>query len=226
MTALLVIGCVLLALVLIGRIRVGAAVLWAREERNVIVRVGPFRIRVLPAPEKKKEKPPKKEKKKKPREGEPGQGKEKPKRDVKALASLITRLVPVALDAAGRMLRKIRFDRLNLSVVWGSPDPARTAELYGASHAAMGAFWPLLERAFRIKAYRVHLGLDYGLASPDVTADVQVTMTVGQGVSLAFRTGFRALKLFLGYLREQKKKQAGKTARPEAIQKHQKAVQA
>lgn len=56
MTALIVIACILLALLLIGQLRVGAAVAYSEAGLFVKVKAGPVRIQILPAKERKKKK--------------------------------------------------------------------------------------------------------------------------------------------------------------------------
>ena len=77
MTALKVIGIILLIFILIGFLRVGALMQFG-DELRVQLSVGPFRFTLLPAKEK-KETPKKKAKEKKPKsEGEEAKQKNKP----------------------------------------------------------------------------------------------------------------------------------------------------
>ena len=77
MTALKVIGIILLIFILIGFLRVGALMRFG-DELRVQLSVGPFRFTLLPAKEK-KETPKKKAKEKKPKsEGEEAKQKKKP----------------------------------------------------------------------------------------------------------------------------------------------------
>ena len=77
MTALKVIGIILLIFILIGFLRVGALMQFG-DELRVQLSVGPFRFTLLPAKEK-KETPKKKAKEKKPKsEGEEVKQKKKP----------------------------------------------------------------------------------------------------------------------------------------------------
>ena len=80
MTALKVIGIILLIFILIGFLRVGALMQFG-DELRVQLSVGPFRFTLLPAKEK-KETPKKKAKEKKPKsEGEEAKQKKKPQAD-------------------------------------------------------------------------------------------------------------------------------------------------
>lgn len=203
MTALIVIGCILLALVLIGQIRVGAAVDYSEAGLFVKVKVGPLRIQILPAKERKKKQ--KKEKKPKPASRHPAEegAKAETKRSVKNTLSLALRFVPLLGEAAGRLKRKIRIDRLVLHVVWGSADPASAAMGFGAGNAALGMLWPVFEHNFHIKKHDLRVDVDFARKTPALTARAQATMTIGQILSLGLRLGGKALKIYLGVRREQ-----------------------
>ena len=89
MTALKVIGIILLIFILIGFLRVGALMQFG-DELRVQLSVGPFRFTLLPAKEK-KETPKKKAKEKKPKsEGE--EAKQKKKAAASCVKSFIYRL--------------------------------------------------------------------------------------------------------------------------------------
>lgn len=204
MTGLIVMGCILLALLLIGQLRVGASVAYSENGLFLKIKAGPFRIQILPAKEKEKERPPKKSKKHPAEEG----AKPKPQGSKKNTLSLALRFLPLLAEAAGRFRRKIRIDRLNLYVIWGAPDPAAAAKGFGAGNAALGMLWPLFEHNFRVKEHDLRLDVDFTRTSPTLTADVQATLTIGQCLTLALRLGVKALKIYLGFRREQTKQKA------------------
>lgn len=201
MTALIVLGCILLALVLLGQIRVGAAVNYSEAGLFLKVKAGPVRIQVLPAKERSK----KRGKKPKPASKHPAQegAKAQKTRSIKDTLSLALRFVPLLGEAAGKLLRKIRIDYLNLHVIWGSADPASAAMGFGAGNAALGILWPILEHNFHVKKHDLRVNVDFERKTPALCAQVQATLTVGQIVSLGLRLGVKALKIFLGVRREQ-----------------------
>ncbi|MCD8004987.1 MAG: DUF2953 domain-containing protein [Oscillospiraceae bacterium] len=188
MTGWLVAVGVLLLLVLLGQLRLGAAA-GCPEDGAVYLslRVGPFRFRLLPAREKpkaeKKPKRPEKERKKKKPERQKKQA-AKGKRD---MLSLALRMVPPAAKAAGRLLRKIRIDRLELHLIWAAADPASAAAGYGKAQAAMGILWPPLEHNFRVKERELSVDMDFDRARPVLIAHVQMTLTLGQLLSFGLR---------------------------------------
>ena len=104
MTALKVIGIILLIFILIGFLRVGALMQFG-DELRVQLSVGPFRFTLLPAKEK-KETPKKKAKEKKPKsEGEEAKQKKKPslpKPTKEELRDLITTALSALKETAKR----------------------------------------------------------------------------------------------------------------------------
>ncbi|MGN0967926.1 MAG: DUF2953 domain-containing protein [Oscillospiraceae bacterium] len=201
MTALIVVGCILLALFLLGQIRVGAAVDYSETGLFVKIKAGPARVQVLPAKERKK----KKEKKPKPASKHPAEegAKAESKRNVKDTLSLALHFVPLLGEAAGKLVRKIRIDDLELHVIWGNADPASAALGFGAGNAAVGILWPIFEHNFHVKKYDLGVDVDFERKTPALTVRAQATLTIGQILSLGLRLGVKALKIYLGVRREQ-----------------------
>lgn len=198
MTGWLIAGGILLVLILIGQLRVGAAVDYSESGLFLRIKAGPVRIQVLPS---KKEKAVQEEPKSK-------DTKEKPKRALKDTLSLALRFVPLLGEAAGRLIRKIRIDHLILHVIWGNENPASAAMGYGAGNAALGMLWPVLEHNFNVKEHDLRVDVDFERKTPTLTAQAQATLTIVQGLSLGVRLGIKALKLYLGYRREQTEQKA------------------
>ena len=164
MTALKVIGIILLIFILIGFLRVGALMQFG-DELRVQLSVGPFRFTLLPAKEK-KETPKKKAKEKKPKsEGEEAKQKEKalaPQADKKEeLRDLITTALSALKETAKRTCKRLRIDPLEILVVFGGTDPADIAQTYGYASAAMWGVMPHLEDLFHIPDPSLHLRMDY-----------------------------------------------------------------
>ena len=139
MTALKVIGIILLIFILIGFLRVGALMQFG-DELRVQLSVGPFRFTLLPAKEK-KETPKKKAKEKKPKsEGEEAKQKKSPRlpsRQKEELRDLITTALSALKETAKRTCKRLRIDPLEILVVFGGTDPADIAQTYGYASAAM-----------------------------------------------------------------------------------------
>lgn len=188
MKALTVIAALLLLLWLLGRIRVGGRVDYTEDGLTVRLCLGRFWKTVYPAPPK-GEKP----KKRKGRKPEPQPG-ERSERKGGAVGPLLE-LFPVAAEAAGALLRRIRVDLLAVHLCWADPDPARTAVGYGAANAAAGLICSLFEHHFRVKERDIRIDADFTAAQPTVLVRAALTLTVSQLIGLTVRYGLRVLKI-------------------------------
>lgn len=205
MTALIVLGCVMLALILIGQIRVGAAVEYSEAGLLLALRVGPVRVQLYPM---KKRAGTKETKPKRASKHPADSGAAARRTSGKDTLKLALRFVPLLGEAAGRFKRKIRIDRLSLRVIWAASDPATAAMGYGAGNAALGMIWPVIEHNFKVKDRDLRVDVDFERKKPELEARAQATLTIAQGVTLAVSLGWKALKLYLGYRREQKNQKA------------------
>lgn len=180
MRLLLTAALILAALLLLGQIRFGAQVLYSSAGVKLKLKIGPVKITLLPQKEKKRpEKKPKKPKK-------PKKAAEGPPLGPEEIIALVKQALPVALEAAGRLKRKIRVDRLYLDVAVGGEDPAAAATAYGGLNAAIGMIWPLVEQNLHVKDRRIRTRADFLETRTRVDLDAAATLTVGQAVALAF----------------------------------------
>lgn len=106
-------------------------------------------------------------------------------------------LVHVALDFLGEMRRKLRVKRLEMKLIMAGGDPCDLAVNYGKAWAVLGNLIPLLERAFVIRKRKVEVECDFTAEQTLVIARLDLTITIGRIVSLAFRYGFRAVREYL-----------------------------
>lgn len=201
MRALILIGCIILFLFLIGQIRVGVSVRYTEAGLFAAIRVGVFRIQLLPAKKagEKKEKGTK-QREKKPKDRAKSAGPKKKAGDTLALAM---RFLPLLGEAAGQLKRKIKIDRLFLHVIWAAENPASAAMGFGAGNAALGMLWPILENNFKVGARDLSVDVDFQRTKPAVDVDAQATLTIGQGLVLGISLGIKVLKIYLGFRREQ-----------------------
>ena len=177
MRLLLTAALILAALLLLGQIRFGAQVLYSSAGVKLKLKIGPVKITLLPQKEKKRpEKKPKKPKK----------AAEGPPLGPEEIIALVKQALPVALEAAGRLKRKIRLDRLYLDVAVGGEDPAAAATAYGGLNAAIGMIWPLVEQNLHVKDRRIRTRADFLETRTRVDLDAAATLTVGQALALAF----------------------------------------
>ena len=198
MTALLVIGILVLVFVLIGLLRVGAEASYSEAAGfTLAVRAGFLSLRLGG----KKEKNPKKKKAKKPKkpkkEKEP---EEKPRRKLPPLP-LILSLAEHGFELLLRLVSRLRVELLRLHVTAALPDPADAAMLYGAVGTAMDG----LLRAGRgnLVASDLRADVDFDRSEPLVDLRLRVTIRIGQIVGAALRFGFGFLKDLLRYKRSE-----------------------
>lgn len=192
MKALFVLAVVVLVLLLIGQVRVGGQAEFNAEGFFLWVRVGKLRIKILPMKpkEEKPKKPKKKKKPKKPRkEKEPTSLPEK----IGGALEYAKELLPVALEAAGGLLKDLRVDALRLELTAGSPDPADAAMVYGQANAALGALWYPLTKAFKVKDGSARVLLDFDALGMTVYGTAGLSIKIGTVVWIALRAGFKAL---------------------------------
>lgn len=219
MTALLIVLAVLL---LIGFLPAGVKLRYDDGDVEMKLKLGPFRVPLLPArqPRGKKlarrhrkkikagresmkkraekrarNKKKKEEEKRKPKEQRTRERLEKKKK--KLSFEELMQFVSLALEVVGKLPRKLMMNELYLHVTYSGSDAARAAIGYGRAWAVVGSALPVLERAFRIRKRDVGVDLDYGRESLEVFARLDVHMLVGTAALLAFGAGFRALKLLL-----------------------------
>ena len=192
-----VFGIVLAVFVLIGCIPVGVDASYRENGLALRLKIGLFKLQVLPAKEKKKKPKPKE---KKPAAKKPDAKPEKPKKQVsvpKLTLSDILALADLACDTLGNLRRKLRVEVLVLHVTLDGSDPAKAAMLYGRVWAALGALTPKLEQLFVIKKRDIQPILDYNEKKMKLDAQLVLTITIGRAICLALRALVRFLKLWL-----------------------------
>ena len=195
MKAVHILAVVVLVLLLMGQIRVGGRAEFNVEGFFLWIRLGRFRIKLLPAKPKGEEKPPKprkpkKEKRKKPKEEKPSVP--LPEKIGGAL-EYAQALLPVALEAAGGMWRGLRVDTLRLELTAGAADPADAANLYGQANAALGALWYPLIRMFHVKDGAAQVKLDFNAPGMTVYGTAALSIKIGTVMWIGLRVGCKAL---------------------------------
>ena len=192
-----VFGIVLAVFVLIGCIPVGVDASYRENGLALRLKIGLFKLQVLPAKEKKKKPKPKA---KKPAAKKQDAKPAKPKKQFqmpKLTLQDILALADLACDTLGDLRRKLRVEVLVLHVTLGGSDPAKAAILYGRAWALIGMLNPKLEQLFVIKKRDIQPVLDYNEKEMKVDAHLALTITIGRAISLAGRAGVRFLKLWL-----------------------------
>ena len=193
MRAVYILTAVALVLFLVGQVRVGGRAEFNAQGFFLWVRLGRFRIRILPA--KPKEEKPKKQKKPKQKKEPSKPKKEKPPLPEKIGGALeyAQALLPVALEAAGGMWKGLRVDTLELELTAGGPDPADAAMLYGQANAALGALWRPLTKAFHVKDGAARVRLDFDAPGTTVYGQASLSIKIGTVTRIGLRAGVKAL---------------------------------
>lgn len=191
MTALKVLAVILLALFLLGLIRVGGGGEYSAQGLTAWLKLGPFQIKVFPLKKKKEKRA--EAKKAQPKPQKPT--KEKPKQGG-ALAR-VREFLPLICEAAGALKRRIRIDKLYLDYTLpGKVDAAAAAMSFGYSNAAVGMILPLFEQNFDVKERRVRTAVDFNADSPKIYVYTVISARLGQLVSFALRFGWKFLMIY------------------------------
>ena len=201
MKTLLVLGGVLLALFLIGEIRIGGLAEYRDGGFFLKAKVALFWLDIYPATKEKTREPKKKKADSGKRERKGGK------------LTLLLELVPVIVAAVKDLLRKIRIDVLELHLTWAAEDPAAAAVGFGAANAAMGAIYVPLKNAFRIKKDDIRIDIDFDLKEPIVYGKAKLTITIGQVVMICVCYGIRALVVWTKRHKKEQDKKVMKEAR-------------
>lgn len=221
MTALKIIGVILLIFLLIGLLRVGAIVSFGDEVR-VQIRVGAIKLTILPRKKSAKPKGAKKAKKpQKPKDEPEEEAEKKPKKKrklPKPTFDEILDLVETALSALGRMLRRVckrlRIDPLELLVVFGGDDPAAVAKTFGYADAAVFAFMPRAEELFYIPNPSIALRMDFQAEKTAVRGTVGLSLRVCDLFAFVFTLVIPLAKWALRFFRAHRGAEASHRGAP------------
>lgn len=185
----------LVILLLLGAIPLGASVRYDADGIRVRIIAGFLRFTVIPLPQRKK-KPRKKAKTadaksaKKPKKPSPEAGEKKKGGSWRDFIPLVR----TGLDFLNQFRRKLRVNNLQLKLILAGDDPCDLAVNYGRAWAALGNLLPLLEKALVIKKRDCEVECDFMADETLVTAQMDVTIRLGQMLSMAAHYGIRVIK--------------------------------
>jgi len=183
---------VLLVLFLLGQIRIGVQVEYCEQGLLVRVRVGAVLIAVFPRKEKKK-KP--KSSKKPNSSGQPAEPAPKGKKG--GHLKLALKFIPLVLDTVKKFRRKLRVDKLEMSLVVCADDPADAAIRYGQANALLGSLWQPVTQVFHVKDGHAHVGLDFESDKPTIYILASLSLTIAQTLALGLVFGIKALGILI-----------------------------
>lgn len=186
MTGVKILAGVVLAMLLLGQIRLGGGAEYGEEGLFVRLRMGAFHFQVYPAKKKKEKKPAKKTK-----------TEDKPKHPSGGSFELVKRCLPIIGEAAGELKRKIRIDQLEIDFVAAAADAADAALAFGYSNMAIGMIWPIFEQNFVVKEHRFQTAVDFNKDSPAIYIAAALSMKLGQLLSFGLRYGWKLLRAYM-----------------------------
>lgn len=185
MTALKVIGIILLILLLIASVRVRALARFG-EKTELTLFVGPFRMTLLPEKEKKPAPDGRKKAADEKKTEETGKKRRKLPKLTRAEKKELIRVAFAALrETARRACKRLCIDPFEILVVFGGEDPADIAQHYGYANALMWGVMPQLEDLFRIPDPSLHLRMDYSAKETRAEGTVGLSMRVWDGLFIA-----------------------------------------
>ena len=191
MTALWIVGILLLILLAVQLCRVGVRLTFG-EETRVTARFGPVRVQLLPPKEKK---PPKKEKPKKKETKKPAKEPWKP--DFSTIWGGLPELWRILKKGLRMTFRRIRISPMDFSAVIGGEDPADTAILYGKLNAAMWSVLPPLQELVDMPDAHVHMEPDLQGGESNVSGDVGLSFLIWDMTVIGFACGIPLIKWFI-----------------------------
>ncbi len=179
---------------LLAAIPLGTSVRYDADGVRVRIIAGFLRFTVIPLPQRKK-KPP--QKAKAAAQSPPKQKKSSAQVDEKKKGGSWRDFLPLVrtgLDFLNQFRRKLRVNNLQLKLILAGDDPCDLAVNYGRAWAALGNLLPLLEKALVIKKRDCEVACDFTADETLVTAQMDVTIRVGQMLSMTVHYGFRVIK--------------------------------
>jgi len=167
---MIALAIVIAALLLIALLRVGVRGEYGESGVSLYAHIGPVRLRILPAKEKREKKA-----KKKPKEKEKKPG---------TLADFRS-LLPDILKALGRFRRRLLIKKLVLYYEAAGDDPASTAINFGRLSAGLGALFPLLDYYFRIRRRDIRTTVNFAKDEPYIYVSATLSLAVWEIVYIA-----------------------------------------
>ena len=193
MTALIVIGIILLILLLLASVRVGV-ILHFGDQTTLKLRIGHVRLTILPKKKKEKHTAKSDAALKKP-VGE----KKKTKLTPGEIYDLVTAVFSGLRAMARRAGKHLRVDPLVLSAVIGGSDPAEVAQSFGAAMAAVWSLMPRSEEILHIPNPAIHLDMDYNAPKTVVSGTVGLSFRVGNVIEFTVAAALPLLRWYKTY---------------------------
>ena len=187
----------LAVLTALALIPVGVSLRYDADRFDLKIRLSCFRFS-LPKGKKKEKKKPQKEKKpqQEPEPQERHSAAPAPKKKRRPLRDFLP-FVRLGLDFLKSLRRKLRIEKLYAKLTLAGDDPADLAANYGKTWAAVSTLMAQLNQIFVIRDQDVNVQCDFLAEKTQVSARLDLTMTIGRLLSLAVGYGIRALRQYL-----------------------------
>ena len=179
-------------LICLAILPLGVSAMYNAQGPNVFLLIGPVRVRVYP----KKPKAEKPEKSQTSTKQKNASSQENQGEQGGSLKDFFP-LVDLILDFLGNFRKKLRVDRLEMKLILAGDDPCDLAVNYGRAWAALGNLMPQLERFFVIKKRNLEVACDFAGDKSQISARLDLTITVARLLSLGAVHGFRLLREYL-----------------------------
>ena len=215
MTALKVIGIILLILLLIASVRVRALARFG-EKTELTLFVGPFRMTLLPEKEKKPAPDGRKKAADEKKTEETGKKRWKLPKLTRAEKKDLIRVAFAALrETARRACKRLCINPFEILVVCGGEDPANIAQRYGYANALMWGVMPHLEDLFHIPDPSLHLRMDYDAKKTRAEGTVGLSLRIWDGLVIACALLGPMLKWYRRFRKAHKNDRSAETAAKE-----------
>ncbi len=201
MTAVWILGGIVLVLIFLSHLRFRIFLGYRDDGLRAYIRVGLFRFQIYPEKRKKTDQKTSSQKKAEAKPEETGSRFSQLLQDRKSAWNLLQEALPAVKELMRRFQEKLQVDVFCFRLCCALEDPADAALFYGHANAVMGAALPLLERWFTIKKKEIEITLDFERDQPQLHAQAQFSLTLGQMLTLgafALTTGWRFYKTHRG----------------------------
>lgn len=192
-----ILGGIAVLLLLILLLRVGLNITFG-ETLCIVAKIGPVKIPLVPAPEKKIKQTKIADKSPEAKEKKPNAPEKKAECPT---FREIRQALPVFLAALKKALqktrRRMRVDPMQLSVIFGGDDPAQLAQVYGWANTAMWTVMPQLERLLQMPDPHIHLEADFESKQTHAEGAVGISFHIGDLLSIALTLAVPVLRWYL-----------------------------
>jgi len=201
LTALIIIGSLLLLFFLIGQIRVGADFSITDDRILLIATVAGFRVQLIPRKKKKEEAPAEEPAQEQAPPEERPQRRRRARKKKKMFFKIDLHDITEMLSRVAKGIRifkhGFRLKRLFIHFTAASWDPYVTARLSGYADAFLSVFAPLMENAKHCRDCTVRTEIDFDKPLPELDFGIWITFRLGAAVEMGFYTLFGLLGIFL-----------------------------